>query len=305
MHTKLVAITIAAGLALSSCQNDKSATTAACAPLGQTKEQLMELRANDFVGDETFSYDEFALAMIDCLGDPDPELRDTIGYESFAALLRGKRVTPETTRKIKAQLINALTEPDQDGFRRPFAALVLAEIARTDRVDNYFTPEERDELIDSAAAYMESITDYRGYEDGVGWRHAVAHNADLLMQLALNDELTREQYLRVRDAVVPQIIPQNAHFYVYGEDERLARPVLFIARRGLMTEEEWTAWFESVASKGALAEGEEFTFSQEFLARRHNLNAFATMIYVNADASESEQLKALLPGAMAMLRAAG
>ena len=40
---------------------------------------------------------------------------------------------------------------------------------------------------------MKSMLDYRGFVPGAGWRRAVAHGADLLMQLALNPAVERTQ----------------------------------------------------------------------------------------------------------------
>lgn len=84
------------------------------------------------------------------------------------------------------------------------------------------------------------MRDYRGFDDRQGWRHGVAHGADLLMQLSLNPAFGKPELTRIRDAVAAQVMPAG-HAYVFGEGERMAAPIVYIARRGVFTEAEWTA----------------------------------------------------------------
>lgn len=241
-------------------------------------------------------------ALRPCLADPDPAARDGFGYGVAAALMRGGHVTPEAVRDLADALIPVLAAPDDaDGFARPFAALVLAEAARADRLGPVFDAAQRQAVADAAAAYLPSVTDYRGFDASGGWRHGVAHGADLLMQLSLNDALTPAQQRTVRDAVASQVAPAE-HFYVYGEPGRLARPILFLAAQDAFTEGEWTAWFAALADPAPLPGWDSAYESQAGLARLHNLRAFAESVYVNADASGGDSVKALLPGALAVLQ---
>ncbi len=292
-----VFVLTAAAFLLTACQKDSQAQTEACTPLGMSKTELLALRDAGFEGGVGFSYDAFAIELVECFGDPDPALRDTVGYEGFANLLRNKKVSPQTIKLLSRKLTDMITTPDPRGFRPPFAALALSEVARADLFDEIFTDEERAALVDTSATYMRSVTDYRGYDENEGWRHGVAHGADFLMQLSRNEALTRDELVTIRDAIAAQVAP-DAHFYIYGEGERLARPILFIAMRGVFTEEEWAGWF---AALGGEASPNDAPFTQASLARRHNLKAFASAIYISASRSEAEGLKALLPGALAAL----
>ena len=104
-------------------------------------------------------------------------------------------------------------QADRDGFRQPFAALVLAEVARTDRIESWLTPAQRVALVDSAARYVTSVRDYRGFDPKEGWRHGVAHGADLLLQLALNPAVDRAGLDRLLGAVAAQVAPRGALIY--------------------------------------------------------------------------------------------
>lgn len=206
--------------------------------------------------------------------------------------------------RLRTSLIDQLAtdEGDDEGFRRPFAALVLAEVARVDRITPLFSAAERNEILATAVAYLRAIDDYRGFDEVSGWRHGVAHGADLLMQLALNPALDRAQLLQIRDAVGAQIVPAGAHLYVYGEPARLARPVLFVAARGVLTEAEWADWFAAIGSPSPFAGWGEVHSSQVGLAKLHNTRAFAQAVYVSATASEDQALAPLRAGALALLQ---
>jgi hypothetical protein len=174
----------------------------------------------------------------------------------------------------------------------------LSEVARADRVQAYLEPQRRGQLLDASIAYVAGVRDYRGFDEREGWRHGVAHGADLLLQLSLNPALGKPELVRIADAVATQVAPEG-HFYIYGESERLARPIIYMAQRGLISEEEWTRWF----ARFLPAQDENLFASQAGLARRHNVNAFLQSVWINARLSQNTADDALLPGAEAALRA--
>jgi hypothetical protein len=179
---------------------------------------------------------------------------------------------------------------------------VLAEVARTDRIEPWLTGAQRGELVETAASYVSSIVDYRGFDPKAGWRHGVAHGADLLMQLALNPAVDRAGVDRLLGAIAAQVAPAGEHSYIDGESERLARPVLFAAQRGLYMPDEWSAWLLKVASPAPLPNWAAAFESRAGLARRHNVNAFFYVLYVNARESSDQNIQALIPGLQAALK---
>ena len=240
-------------------------------------------------------------ALVTCLASPDSELRDKFAYTQLAEILRDQRPPAEQLEFLTVQLNEVLRQPDPVGVARPFYILVLAEIARTDRIDAWMRPAQRQGLVDIAADYLESVSDYRGFDPQVGWRHGVAHGADLAMQLTLNPALGKDQQLQLMQAIARQVAP--AHAYRFGEPARLARPVLFIARRNELTLEDWDAWFEELTDPAPLSSWEAAWQSTDGLARRHNLRAFALEIYLNSTLSEQAGIQAMKPHALAVLRA--
>ena len=246
---------------------------AACPPEGKTREQLEALKVLKWTVPDAAERQVLAEGLVDCLGDSDPTLRDGIAYEAMTHWMRAGEFDELGLRSLRDRLYAALQADDPDGFRRPFAALVLSEVARTDRIKPWMTPEERGAMVESASRYLESVTDYRGFDDKEGWRHGVAHGSDWLMQLALNPALDRGQLDRMLAAIATQVVPSSPHAYVYGEPGRLARPVMFIAKRELHTPAEWEAWFVALAPK--LGDSKDYN-DNGWLLRRHDLLAFLT-----------------------------
>ncbi|MEP6632876.1 MAG: DUF2785 domain-containing protein [Luteimonas sp.] len=272
---------------------------AACPPEGQTRESLQALKVLKFTIPDAKDRTALANKLLDCLADPDPALRDGIAYEALTQWMRAGDFDAEALRGLRDKLQALLAGDDADGFRKPFAALVLSEVARTDRVAPWMTPVERATMVDQAASFVESVRDYRGFDDKEGWRHGIAHGSDWLMQLSLNPALERAQTDRILAAVAAQAVPES-HAYVFGEPGRLARPLLFIAKRGLYSDAEWQTWFAALPPK--LGDAAKAYNDTAWLARRHDLMAFLMSLYLEADQSEDAPIKQLKPAIVAALK---
>ena len=264
----------------------------ACPPSGHTKGSLQSLRSQKFVLPTIEIKRALADGLLACLASPDPELRDEIAYEALTHWMRSGDFDDATLRSIRDRLYAMLDRDPGAGFSQPFAALVLSEVARTDRVaprTGWMSSAERAAMVERAATFVESVRDYRGYVNGEGWRHGVAHGADWLMQLALNPALERTHHDRILAADATQAVPERGHAYVFGEPGRLARPVLFVAARRLMSPDEWKTWFASLVTRL----GKPADDYAAWLARRHDLAAFFSAVYVETDLSEDANVRAL------------
>ncbi|MEO6066202.1 MAG: DUF2785 domain-containing protein [Lysobacterales bacterium] len=280
------------------------AAHAACPPGRFNRADLDALKSAGFVVKADATRRELAIGLLDCLAAPDPALRDGIAFEAYSTWMRAKAIPAPTLRRVSRSLQEALHDaPDAAGFRQPFAALVLSEVARTDRIEPWMAVAARANLLRAAVEYMTSIRDYRGFDEQEGWRHGVAHGADLLMQLALNPALTRAQLDAILAAVASQIAPRGDIFYRYGESERLMRPVLFAASRKLHTEAEWSAWLATIASPAPLADWSAALRTQGGLAKKQNTAAFLHALYINVAESEDAAVRErMLPGLRAAVR---
>jgi hypothetical protein len=267
---------------------------AACPPDGQTRETLRALKESQWQITDAQQRQLSALSLLDCLANPEPQLRDDIAFEALSFWMRAELLTTETVLIIRQRLLTQIAHPStaQDaGFQQPFAALVLAEVARIDRRKAFMSEAQRQEMVDSAAQYLRNVRDYRGYDEKQGWRHGVAHAADWMMQLALNPALNKSQHLAMLDALAQQIRNDN-HFYHYGEGERLMTPVFYLGLRSALTSEEWDSWFNNLLVTSLDLK----KTSQASLARKHNLTAFFSALYLNLQESKQAALQEkLLP----------
>lgn len=279
------------------------ASAQTCPPTGWDRPRLEALKSANFEIADAAERERFARALVACVASPDPVLRDGVAFDGLTHMLRGNQLTDPAKIAIAEDLLRRLGSRDPEGFEAPFAALVLSEIVRADRIQRYLPDALRDTIVDRAIDYVVGIRDYRGFDAREGWRHGVAHGADLLMQIAYNPHVADPTRLaHLRDAVGAQVGP-TSHAYVYGEPERLLRPIVALAQRNAFTQDEWTQWFATLMSPAPFASWRDAVRSQEGLARRHNLQAFVYAAWLNARLSQSPADDVLLPGAEAAVRA--
>lgn len=260
-----------------------AATPSACPPEGSTRDSLHALRDTPSSLEDAGRRAPLALALTACLDASDPVLRDDLGFGLLSGWMRAGALDTDTLRALRDAGFARLEREDGEGFGKPFAALLLAEVARTDRIAAWMTPAERETMVERACAYLRGIDDYRGFDAAHGWRHGVAHGADWLMQLALNPALDRAQADLMLAAVADQVVPASGHAYVEGEYERLARPVLYIAGRRLHARDDWEAWLSGIS--GRLGDTSTAWRDSGWIVRRHNLHGFLASLNAQLSAS--------------------
>ena len=269
-------------------------TASACPPAGYTRAELLHLKQTQFAVEDDDRRNRLAPALLVCTDDPDPAIRDGIVYEGLATWLRGGQLTAATVSHLRDGLLEQLGAPeDPGGFRKPFAALILAEVARTDRIEPSFTPAQREQLVQAASAYLSGVRDYRGFSASEGWRHGVAHGADLALQLLLNPELHAEQVHRLLSAIAGQVAPPGEVFYIYGEPGRLARAAFYALRREDMPLRDADAWLQGLVDPAPLETWSDAYASQAGLARRHNTLGFLQALHLSASIAGDEPGSAL------------
>lgn len=290
---------------MSEANNDISTTKKSTEIIAQqcysekwSKQALIELAKQNLDIEKESERNELALQLINCLAVPESEIRDGIAFTGLSKWLRANKLSSKIIRSLFAQLIENFGNEiqDENGVYQPFVALVLSELARVDRKSPYLSDSQRELLVTKSTNYMAGITDYRGFDDVVGWRHNVAHTADIFLQLALNPAIDKAQLSRLLDAIGQQVIPQQPHFYIYGESERLAMPLLYIFMQKQHTEEDWQNWLQRYISPAPLKNWNQAYASQQGLSKLHNAKAFLGAILVLIIDSENAQLLMLKPG---------
>jgi hypothetical protein len=273
-----------------------------CPPPQWTVTRLDALKRDGFKLPDSVERRELALALPACLGHPNPSIRDGIAFEALTAWMRAGQLDQATLRSLRGSLLKMLATPDAEGFRAPFAALVLAEVARTDRLAAWMSADEREELIRAAAMFLAKVRDYRAFNNSEGFRHGVAHGADLALQLGLNPLTTKSQLDHLMLAVASQVSPDADVAYWAGEPDRLARAILLIAQRKLHSESEWQSFFVEVANPKPLASWRAAFTSELGIKKRHNVRAFLLSVYASASSSDDAGIRQLIAPVTAALK---
>lgn len=269
----------------------------ACTAGNLSRNQLLALKAAKFSLPDGAERTRVAIGLADCLGDPDPAIRDGIAFEGLSTWLRAKQLDSATVIALYQKLTRSVTAPpDAPGFRRPFAILVLSEVARADRITPTLSAAQFDSLVNLAAEWMRGVDDYRGYVDGEGWRHGIAHGADLVLQLELNQRISAGQLRALMDAAETRVAPAGKTALIHTEPERLARAVFYGYSRALLDEAYWQQWFAKAQSPAPLAAWSEAWQGEAGLAQRHNTLDFLYALHflaISAKDSRADSLAAL------------
>lgn len=262
-----------------------------------TISELETLKKERFEIKSVNNRNKTAIQLLSCLGHQDPKIRDDVVYEGISHWLRNELLEKNTVKVIFNSLINTLKQANQDtnNFTQPFTALVLSEVIRVDRLTPYLSDKERQIAVDVSTMYMSNIEDYRGFDNTEGWRHAVAHTADVFLQLSLNQNISKAQLNQLLSAIKKQISPQNLHFYLYGEPKRLATAFIYIVLRGEHNERDISSFFDSVINPAPFANWDSVYSSKQGLAKLHNTRSFIYSIFAISGQSKNPKLKAIQP----------
>ncbi|MFN3237030.1 MAG: DUF2785 domain-containing protein [Pseudomonadales bacterium] len=274
-----------------------------CNPLGIVQAGLAEELSERFAAIEQAEIPRYLEEVMPCLDSLDPFYRDKIAYEGTASLLRRDGdLSPAHSAglaKFQTALTHKLRGKDPHGVVKPFAIILLAEVARTDRIHDWMKPEQRLELIQTAHDYLTELNDYRAFEDGVGFRHGVAHGADLILQLALNRAIPADQLLPLVAAINASIVTKDGTPYTTGEPGRLVRAVFYLLQRAADSDalqQQVIALIEGLADPAPYKTWGDVFSSESGLAFRHNRRAFAEALYVQLSPyAEHELLQPYLP----------
>lgn len=251
--------------------------------------------------DEGVAADDLAIELVACLGSPDPELRDQIGYELFTYWLRQEKLSDETRSHLLVELSAGMSDQSSArGLSRSFSALILAELMRSDAINPFMNDDQRQALLNKAAIALAAESDFRGLDANIGWVHPVAHMADLLWRFALDPQTDKEQAARILDAVRSKVGPTSVS-YAFNEGDRLARVVTTLITNGLVDTKSMAAWISQFEQPQSMEKWSEAFQSPEGMAELHNTKQFLRSLSdqlagAEIDPEISEPLDDLLSG---------
>lgn len=212
---------------------------------------------NDYAIPEGHALDDLTAELLGYLGSTDSVLRDDIGYVVLAYWFKHDVYQPDALRDIvtelRGNLKKGLGDTDNDSvLLRSFSALVLSELLYQYHERPYPDAETMQEILSDALAYLSAEKDVRGYLPDKGWAHSCAHTADLLWGLARSPHLVAADLERILDGIAGKIMAQVDYLYRHGEDDRLARAVVEVIERDLVSQAALTGWVDKLAGASEL-----------------------------------------------------
>jgi len=223
------------------------------------KKFWLEIMQDNYDIPEGHTLDELTKELFSYLGNTDPELRDDIGYIVYANWLEmglySQADIENHITKLLENLEKGIGEIETNSvFLRSFSVLFLAEIIHNDNKAPQLHKEVIQEILRKGLAYLQSEKDPRGYAQGKGWVHALAHIADLLRVLSKNDHTSLNEHKQILTGIAKKLVAASDWVYVHGEDDRLSAAVLSILRRDMLPKSAIKGWIASFTSpnwKGA------------------------------------------------------
>ncbi|MBN2115594.1 MAG: DUF2785 domain-containing protein [Anaerolineales bacterium] len=256
------------------------------------KDFWASLARNDYKIPSGHTLGELTEILFGYLSSTDPELRDKIGYDVYANWLEREMYTKEEisahVEELLAALAKGIGETESDSvFLRAFSVLFLAEIVYSDNRKPLLEKEQVQAIFEKGISYLHTEKDPRGHVPVKGWAHALAHTADLMLELGRNRHLNESDLQEILNGISTKMVHATNHLYMHGEDERLARAIMEVLRRDLIPLRKVELWAKSFLQpdggdwKGAL---EEEGRTRAF----HNIRNLLRSIYLELVADQEE-----------------
>ena len=209
--------------------------------------EFLRTRADDDLPEEERL--EAARACLTHVGSPDPELRDELIYTTLARWIVEKGYFSEAelrdflhTSLDDQHLFFCLGDVKGDSvFTRSFSSLIIACVLERHRKAPFLEGAVVGEVKAQVTSYLSQERDVRGYVEGKGWAHAVAHAADVLDELVQCHEIDAAGVLellsRIRESACTPL-----SVYTYDEEERLAYAAVSAFERLDVADESLEIW---------------------------------------------------------------
>jgi hypothetical protein len=183
--------------------------------------------------------------LVEALRSADPVLRDQQAYGVLATWIRRGLLDTELTA-LGDRMAETLSHKDIQA--RTFAVLILAcAVLRDSRAGGLLTAESVLRWRDAFAAWYAGEEDLRGWDDELGWLHAVAHGSDFLDELGGSAHLGAADLTVLLELAATRLITPTPHVLAYAEDDRLAAALATVLLRPELSEAEATGWLEPIA----------------------------------------------------------
>ncbi|MCA1062585.1 DUF2785 domain-containing protein [Rossellomorea sp. AcN35-11] len=186
------------------------------------------------------------------IGSSDGELRDQLIYTSFYRFIERDYLSNQQlvylldTCMNKEHLFFGIGKKGDDSvFTRAFSSLVLAIVLKRDRHRPFLPTEKVQQAFEACFLYLEGEEDTRGYVEGKGWAHSIAHGADFLVEVIHHPAFPDEFHKRALEMIKTSLLKEAD--YCDDEEGRLLFAIEALIDRG-MTDETLLEWTEDLVT---------------------------------------------------------
>ncbi len=238
------------------------------------KELLQKIVDSDYSVPEGIDPKGMVPGLVELLGSTDLVAREGALETLWNWGMTGQ-FDDETLQSIGQQMadnvVRGLGEAGTDSvFLRAFSALILGlPIALDERFAEglhegrspFLSSEQVREWCGRALESLRGENDLRGFADGKGWAHAVAHTGDALCHLARSPHSRPEEQEQILKAIVDRLTCPTDSVFVQNEGGRLMRAVYHVLLRGELPRDTLIGWIESFAKT---PDGREWGWGETF-----------------------------------------
>ena len=255
----------------------------------EMKQLLEQVKSNDYTIPTGVDLDGLIADMLNFVGHIDSDLREDV-YSTFDAWGEMGTLSSDQMRHIlntavdEQHLFPGIGESGTDDvFMRAFASLLIPVAFCMQDEYPFLTSTEIRGIKETVLRYVRQEKDYRGYVEGKGWAHAIAHAADALANIAGVDKaadvegdytIGRDSLLEILEAIKTLAI-NGELVYDAEEDERLAVAVMYVFGREVLSEDDIRGWITG------LCETIERKAMPSDYYRRINQKHFMRSLYFN------------------------
>lgn len=209
---------------------------------------MKELLQNKLNSQSPYTDHEISWCL-DNIGHPDPAIRDEVIYNSFCHGFEHHLISPEQFIWLANNIHERELLTHTDTLTRSFSALLTSLLISCDNWQGspYFSLLEnsRAPLFELSLNFLTREKDTRGYDNDLGWIHAIAHGAELLLATSLHDNFPKERLKDVWQAITTLLYLQISVFSA-GEADRLAMVISQLLLSEKLTQTVLAQWISEL-----------------------------------------------------------
>lgn len=195
--------------------------------------------AADFAVPEGRAAGDLTDELLEALCSPDPALRDEQAYPILTAWIVGGHLDGQLPA-LGQRVTGLLAHPQIQA--RAFAALILAALVHRDAATALVNSGTLAAWTDRFAHWWLGETDLRGWDDQLGWLHAVAHGADVIGELGLSPRVGGDDLARLLNLACARLLAPTGYVFAHQEDDRMALAMATVLTRPELPAADATGW---------------------------------------------------------------